>query len=678
MAHAGRICGATPSNLLRDRETHKMREEKTRVLLIEDNEDDAMLIQDILAEGAGRFTIKWISTYDGGLAAIEAGEFDVCLLDYRLGDKDGLELFRKAARGGVQSPVVFLTGMADEELDRQALSSGAADYVSKGDITPPLLRRVIRHSIERARVTNALSASEEKFRAVFENAAIGIALVDKEARLLDVNPCFTDIFNASGESLCGRTLDSLAHDDDCERLKAVLDRFMDGGPQCFHLESRYVSSGGEVVWARLLLSPLELNEDTGAVATAMILDITGAKRAEEEQARLALFPATNPNPVLRFNSAGDMEYANAAGIRLVEAWIGSGTETDSDKLRAIVNDVYKKGDSREIDVYQHDLVFALTLHPVEGENIVFCYGREITEARRAEEDLRRAALVFEHTVDGVMVTDREGVIRSVNSSFTRITGYESREVVGRKPNIVKSNHHPPEFYAEMWRALLVDGEWDGEVWNRRKNGEMYIASMSVRAVRNALGEVSQFVSVFSDVTEEQLHKQELRYQAYHDPLTGLPNRALFYERLGQAIVRARRSKNKLALLFIDLNGFKDINDSYGHHVGDLLLQGVATRIVISLREDDTVARLGGDEFTVILENLNGENAVETATNRIIAGMNEAFDLDGKPIRATLALGVAIHEDFEEDSATLIRRADSAMYRAKKRGVNNAIYDKAAN
>lgn len=654
-----------------------MREKKTRVLLIEDNEDDATLIQDILAEGVDRFTIKWISTYDGGLAAIEEGEFDVCLLDYRLGDRDGLELFKKAVKAGVQSPVVFLTGMADEELDREALGFGAADYVSKGDITPSLLRRVIRHSIERARVTDALRASEEKFRAVFENAAIGIALVDKNTRLLDVNPCFTDIFRDSGESLCGKTLHSLAHKDDEERLKVVVDEFMGGGLQCRHLESRYVSSDGEEVWARLLLSPLELNKDSGVVAAAMMLDITRAKRAEEDQAKLALFPSTNPNPVLRFNSAGEMEYANAAGIRLVEAWVGAGEEAASGKLRGIIRDVYKNGKSREIDVYQQDLVFELTLHPVEGSDIVFCYGREITEARRAEEDLRRAALVFEHTVDGVMVTDREGVIRSVNSSFTRITGYESREVVGRKPSIVKSNHHPQEFYGAMWRSLIVNGEWDGEVWNRRKSGEMYIASMSIRAVRNTLGEISQFVAVFSDVTEEQLHKQELRHQAYHDPLTGLPNRALFHERLGQAIVRSRRSKHKLALLFMDLNGFKDVNDTYGHHVGDLLLSGVALRILISLREEDTVARLGGDEFTAILENVGGENDVRLVAKRIIESVSDPFDFYGKPIPATLSVGAAVHEGADEDSSTLIKRADGAMYRAKRMGGNHIIYDKPA-
>lgn len=550
-----------------------MQGEKIRVLLIEDNVDYATLIKEILADCADKFMVEWMSTYDKGLLALKEGGFDVCLLDYKLGAGDGLELLRDASETGIQTPVVFLTGMGDDDLDRQALDSGAADYIAKDEVTPSLLRRIIRHSIERARVTDALCSSEEKFHAVFENAAIGIALVDMDARLLDVNPCFTDIFQISGEGLSGRTLGSLAHEDDREKLKAVVDGFMGRRLQCCHLESRYVSSGGEVIWARLLLSPLELNKDSGVVAAAMMLDITAA--------------------------------------------------------------------------------------------------------RRAEEALRQAALVFGHTIDGVIVTGRDGVIRSVNAAFTRITGYEPHEVIGRKPNVLKSNHHPPEFYASMWDDLVGKGEWDGEVWNRKKSGETYIESMSVRAVRNDQGKISQFVAVFRDVTKEQTHQQELRYHAYHDSLTGLPNRALFQERLGQAILRARRARRKLALLFIDLDGFKAVNDRYGHYAGDLLLKGVAARIVMSLREEDTVARLGGDEFTVVLENVGGEGDVGTATNRIIGSMGETFNLHGKPILVTLSVGVAIHEDFGEDSAALIKRADGAMYRAKKLGDNNVIYDGAA-
>ncbi|MEZ4528358.1 MAG: diguanylate cyclase [Desulfobacterales bacterium] len=294
--------------------------------------------------------------------------------------------------------------------------------------------------------------------------------------------------------------------------------------------------------------------------------------------------------------------------------------------------------------------------------------QEIAERQKAEQQLRLAASVFENAVEGILITSADGTIQKVNPGFTAITGYSAEEVVGHNPRMFKSGRHEIDFYKKMWKELLEKGQWQGEIWNRRKSGEPYPEWMSIAVIRDAQGEPHHYVGLFRDITDEKQTQDQLAHQAYHDPLTGLPNRLLFNDRLGRALAYAERNGINLAVLFLDLDKFKNINDTHGHHIGDLLLQEVAVRLKKSVRNEDTVARMGGDEFTLILHDTHrGEpDACETA-RRILASLSAPFDLENQEIHTTPSIGIAIYPNDGKDAETLVNRADAAMYRAKHEG-----------
>ncbi|MCX5865038.1 MAG: EAL domain-containing protein [Deltaproteobacteria bacterium] len=295
--------------------------------------------------------------------------------------------------------------------------------------------------------------------------------------------------------------------------------------------------------------------------------------------------------------------------------------------------------------------------------------QDITEAKQTTQQLVLSDNVFENSIEGIVITDAEGVIQRINPAFSDITGYGEEEVMGQNPRILKSDRHEDEFFAEMWRALVEKGQWQGEIWNRRKDGEIYPEWLTITSIRDAQGNTVNYVGVFHDMTEIKLHEEQLRYQAHHDALTGLPNRVLFHDRLGVAMAHARRDENKVAILFLDLDNFKRINDSLGHTVGDLLLKEVAARLVHCLREIDSVARYGGDEFIVLFEGVEQEEDVLLAAKRIIEGLAPVVSLQGEDFYLTVSLGIAFYPEDGQDQDTLIKNADTAMYRAKESGKN---------
>jgi len=295
--------------------------------------------------------------------------------------------------------------------------------------------------------------------------------------------------------------------------------------------------------------------------------------------------------------------------------------------------------------------------------------QDITEAKHATRQMVLSDNVFENSIEGIVITDADGVIQRINPAFSDITGYWEQEAIGQNPRILKSDRHENEFFAEMWRDLVGKGQWQGEIWNRRKDGEVYPQWLTITSIRDAQGNIGNYVGVFHDMTEIKLHEEQLRYQAHHDALTGLPNRVLFHDRLGVAMAHARRGENKVAVLFLDLDNFKRINDSLGHTIGDLLLKEVAVRLGGCLREIDSVARYGGDEFIVLLEGVDQEEDVLLAAQRIIEGMAPVVSIQGQDFYLTVSLGIAFYPEDGQDQDTLIKNADTAMYRAKESGKN---------
>ena len=305
-------------------------------------------------------------------------------------------------------------------------------------------------------------------------------------------------------------------------------------------------------------------------------------------------------------------------------------------------------------------------HPNEGSIWVYA---DVSERRQAEEKLRLSAAVLEHIADGVMVIGLDGRIVAVNPAFSLITGYAEAEALGQNFSLSSSPRHDANFFQRMWTELAATGFWRGELWNQRKNGEMYLEWLTVSAVRDDLGATTHYVGVFSDITQIKESQEKLDHMAHHDPLTALPNRLLFHDRLMHALQRAARHQEQLAILFIDLDRFKNVNDTLGHHIGDELLKQVAAALKECLRDGDTLARLGGDEFIVLLENVEGEFGAGHVAEKFMAMFEEPFMVSDYELFVTGSVGISLYPNDATDLNMLIRNADVAMYQAKARGRN---------
>ena len=297
----------------------------------------------------------------------------------------------------------------------------------------------------------------------------------------------------------------------------------------------------------------------------------------------------------------------------------------------------------------------------------------VLERERQAQRLLTAGIAFEHMREAVMVTDAEHHIIQANKAFERITGYSAEEVIGQTPRLLNSGRQSPDFYHNFFRCLEEQGEWRGEIWNRRKNGDIYPQWLSVKAVCDNDGRLSTYVSVFADITDIKNSERKLWQLAHHDALSHLPNRLLLNARLEHAMQRAHRTSKKLALLFIDLDRFKNINDSMGHQVGDELLRDVSRRLQSAVHEDDTVARLGGDEFVVLLEDIPDANVSQRIANRIIERLSDPVTVRGKSLVVTASIGVSLYPEDGQDPETLLKNADAAMYQAKNLGRNRLAY-----
>ncbi|MFA5083696.1 MAG: EAL domain-containing protein, partial [Hydrogenophilaceae bacterium] len=298
---------------------------------------------------------------------------------------------------------------------------------------------------------------------------------------------------------------------------------------------------------------------------------------------------------------------------------------------------------------------------------------DITEARRLQEEMQLASMVYKSSSEAMLVTDADGNIITINPAFTEMTGYSLEEVAGRNTRMFNSGHHDRAFFEAMWQALNTMGSWQGEVWDRRKNGEVYPKWLTINTYFNKEGAPHRRVALFSDITAQKKAEKLIWQQANFDNLTGLPNRRMFYDRLDQEVKKAHRGEHRLALLFIDLDRFKEVNDTLGHDKGDLLLAEVAQRLKACVRESDTVARLGGDEFTVILGALDDGHGIDRIAQAILKDMTAPFALAGELAYVSASMGITLYPDDATVIETLVKNADQAMYEAKSQGRNRFSY-----
>jgi diguanylate cyclase (GGDEF)-like protein/PAS domain S-box-containing protein len=384
----------------------------------------------------------------------------------------------------------------------------------------------------------------------------------------------------------------------------------------------------------------------------------------------------------------NQNYARIVGLEQVEDIVG---KTDADlKLyqqeghaffatlnRCIVADgqsIYRQVESVQLE-NNTSLWLEINKVPLHDRQnqvigVLGCF-EDITERKIVEDKLRQSIKVFENSAEAICITDANTKFIGVNKAFTKITGYTAKEVIGKSPKILKSGKHNRDFYETMWEAILQSGHWEGEIWNRRQNGEIFPEWLHISVIRDERNQITNYLGIFSDLTLRKQTEQRLAYLVHYDDLTGLPNRTLFYELANRALYYAQQHNELVAIMFLDLDGFKYVNDTWGHLTGDLLLRKVANRLTECLRKTDTIARLGGDDFAVVLENLNNIKEVEDFAQNILQAMSlSAFKLNGQETFITMSIGISLYPNDGKEVDTLLKNADMAMYRAKENGKNN--------
>ena len=314
---------------------------------------------------------------------------------------------------------------------------------------------------------------------------------------------------------------------------------------------------------------------------------------------------------------------------------------------------------------------------------MFTYGQDqcllstfnnINEQKHNEERLRLAAKVLENTSESIVITDSRSIIVDVNPAFTASTGYSREEALGQTTRaLLRSHEYDAETYAGMGRTMYEKGQWQGEIWSRRKNGEFYPELLSVSTITNEKGEISHYLSLSNDISEKKRDEERLSFLANYDALTSLPNRNLFNLHLNDALSQAQRYRRSLALLFIDLDHFKPVNDALGHDAGDSLLIEVANRLRSHLRQSDTVARFGGDEFLILIPQYPEISGVVRVTKKLLTELERPFMVCDKECSISASIGISLHPEDGSDAATLLKKADSAMYRAKEKGKNTVEF-----
>ncbi len=391
---------------------------------------------------------------------------------------------------------------------------------------------------------------------------------------------------------------------------------------------------------------------------------------EKDLRNLRLFLDENPNPVLCVAREGNLLYANKGSWLVLTHWKTEVGQDVPKEWQLIVEGALDNRREQEVEVRIGIKTLLLQVVPICDRGYANLYGMDVTHRRHVEEKLRLNAQVLENTAEGIMIMDTEFRILEINKAFCSITGYGRDEVLGESVMSLHSGPQENGFYEGIWDTVRNRGSWRGEIWDRKKNGEVYPKWLSVSAVADERGEINRFVALFSDITPMKKTEEQLYYLAHYDPLTGLANRRQFQDLLVRSLKSARRKNETLAVMFIDLDSFKEVNDNLGHRAGDQVLQEIARRIQRSVRETDTVARMGGDEFTVILSHLADSENVSPIARKIIQRIQEPVALDEHEVRVTSSIGISVMTDESGDPDSLIQNADLAMYRAKAGGRNS--------
>ncbi len=674
--------------------------EYLNILIIEDDEKDYQLLVRYLRVNNIPCHCYRVDNADSLRDALESHAWDVVVSDYRLPALDIRNTLPQVMAELPDTPIILCSGTIGEEEAVDLLKEGVEDFVNKDKLTRlvPAIERGLREAKSRKAHRQAeadLRYSEERYRILIEQLPdiIYTTTLDEPSAVQFVSPQIKNILGFSPEEVLENSnfFTEHLHPEDHERVLSEL-RHCHRHNVPFCSEYRISTKDGHIVWLHDEARTIQPRPDRARIRLGVMRDITEHKHTEQELARaesewIQAMDQFN-DAILLLDMDRRLVRANSAFYRML------GIEAEHSLGRHFVELIHPDGEQEPCSVYlaiKNGREGVITIEPGDPSNptgqpievtvklvrdtcgittgIVMGL-HDLTRTRQTEQRLRQSATVFENTAEGVFITDANGKIIDINRAFTEITGYERDEVIGRNPKILNSARHDESLYRELWSSLKETGQWRGETWDRRKDGSLYPVWLTISSVFEDKGKLTNYVALFSDISTVKRSQEQMEYLAHHDALTGLPNRLLFNDRLNQALKHAERNQLMLAVTFLDLDRFKNINDSLGHQAGDILLKQVAKALVHRVRQEDTVARVGGDEFILLLENIYDVKNAAVAAEKLMLAFNEPFKLQGQEIHVSASMGISIYPRDGQDASMLLRNADSAMYRAKEGGRNN--------
>lgn len=543
----------------------------------------------------------------------------------------------------------------------------------------------------------AMEDSEARFRAIFEQAAVGFCMCNAAGHYIRVNQRYCEITGYSQEELLQLDFRRLTLPADIPLHEKLLVGLKQHARDTFVIEKRILRKDGMRVWVNLTVSIICSRQD-GEQFMEVIEDITARKLAEngvrESEARMRTILAAMREGVIMRDANGAVIIANAAAHRLYGLTMAEnfpplqepegysfvredGSCCPIDELPGARAMHFGHPAAAIVGIDRRDGSRGWMLakaEPLEKDVTTGLYPvvltlNDLTAQRRAEEELRLAATVFDHSIEAIMITNSRRQILSVNRAFSTLTGFPPSLVIGHTPEVLMSLKSELSDYLGIWAEAEEKGAWQGEVWQHRHDGSSFLEWLSIGAVKDRSNTVTHYVAVFSDVTERRVNEAQIAFLAHHDPLTSLPNRTLFQDRLDQALLRAERQNGVLALLFLDLDRFKTINDSLGHMTGDRLLQSVAERLRCCVRDADIICRQGGDEFIIVLPDVPDPETPARVADKILRRLTEPFEVDGHVLGTSFSIGIAVYPGDGASADALMKNADTAMYHAKEGGRN---------
>ncbi|GMR06433.1 MAG: hypothetical protein BMS9Abin25_1027 [Gammaproteobacteria bacterium] len=604
------------------------------------------------------------------------------------------ELKRLNSRVPVRNSTWQLVMVPDESISNRKFStvlwSSILSLLIAGVLGIIILLLIIkRHNTEKK--------DEQKYQQLFTDINAPMILIDPEdGSIIDANTAAVEYYGHSLETLKNHDI-SLINTSSCPEIEKTITELVDEGEKSHIFKHRLAS--GEIRDVEIWSGPLQI--DDKKILYTIVHDITPRIQAVhallESESRFKTL--TNLSPVGTFfsNEKGICNYVNNEWVKITghpqsywrnRTWIEAIHEADREKIIADWAKIVLKHGTFEVEcrIRKPDgsdrwiLCRATAIKEEDwGHDLFIGAAIDITDRKQIEHELQLMATTFE-THDPILITDKQSKILKINQAFSEVSGYQEKELIGKLPNTFKSRHHDSEFFKGMWSDLSKKGNWQGEIYNRSKSGHIHQDWVTISAIKDSQGEIVNYIGHYHDITERKEAEEQIRKLAFYDPLTSLPNRRLFLERLADELETANLENKHGALLFLDLDHFKNLNDSLGHPVGDALLVEVSRRLRENIGKGETIARIGGDEFVVLLPNiapiveLSAEHA-ELLANRIRVAITEPFYIHGHEYNISVSIGISLFPEKNQNSADILKRADTAMYSAKQKGRNSVCFFK---